>query len=436
MGLSLAIAVLGIVAGAVSFLIAFDEAYEEQDDLLRQVAGLLRATPDVHRDDLAITGGDPDSRLHLFALATPEASPRVPEELPDGLHSLAIGDEEFRALIFTLADGHRLAIAQETDARNETALASALFAILPLACLLPILLWVVRRLIDALLGSLRRTSLEVEQRDENNLGPVALEGLPEEILPLISAINRLLRRIDVGIELQRRFIADAAHELRSPLTAVSLQAERLATMPLAQAPQAQLGALRTGIDRARNVVEKLLTLARAQSAPRKPPPAPCSARAVLREVVEQYLPLAASRGVDLGIVGDGDAPLQAEAADLVLAVGNLVENAIHHSPSGAPVDLSVELDGREVELRVEDHGPGIDPAELDQVFDAFHRAAGPDVPGTGLGLAIVRTLASRVGATVSLRNRPPPDSGLVASVCMPRADGAGARALQLTVTES
>lgn len=426
------IVAVAVVAGALSFAAAYGEAQELQDDVLRQVARLadargLRGGPapaDGHFD-----GHDDAARLFVQVLgqADPGGLPidqggplPVPADTPDGLHTLTLAGESFRVLVLSKPGGARIAVAQEADFRDGVAQASAWRTVLPLGVLVPILLWVVFDLVRKMFRPVVRLAAEIDQRDEHELHPVPERDLPAEVRPFVLAINRLLERVAQSMQAQRRFVADAAHELRSPLTALSLQAERLQQTPLPAPAQERLAALRQGIERGRALLEQLLSLARAQQ-PAEATAAPVSVLAVYRRVLEQLWPLAEARQIDLGVEGEDDAWVRASELDLATLVKNLVDNALRHTPAGGRVDLSVEQTGGGARLRIQDTGPGIAPAERERVFEPFYRAPGSGQTGSGLGLAIVRGIAQRLGARVTLgADDEARQTGLAVTVWFPR----------------
>ena len=199
---------------------------------------------------------------------------------------------------------------------------------------------------------------------------------------------------------QRRFVADAAHELRSPLTALSLQAERLADAEMSANAQERLSTLRKGIERGRTLLDQLLALARAQSSANTSNTT-VSVQQVYRRVLEDLMPLAEAKGIDIGVVSDPDAHVLVSEVDLITLVKNLVDNAIRYTPTSGRVDLSFLATKEGTTLVVEDNGPGIPEAERERVFDPFYRVLGSDEIGSGLGLSIVQTISARVGAKVS-----------------------------------
>ncbi|QEL56027.1 sensor histidine kinase [Chromobacterium paludis] len=406
-GLTLAILLFGLLAGAFSFLSAFDEAHEFQDDVLRQVAALLaREGLPADFSGKSAAGGDEESRVivqRLGAGREPGALP-LPASLRDGLQTVESGGETFRVLVRTMRDGQRIAVAQEDSFRDEIARDGALRTVMPILLLIPVLLLMVARLVRQLFRPIAALSVEVDRRAERELHPLDADAVPVEVRPFVLAINRLLRRVAQSMATQRRFVADAAHELRSPLTALSLQAERLAEADLSEEARGRLSALRGGIARGRHLLEQLLVLARAQSAP-EALAAPVSVQGVYRRVLEDVLPLAEAKSIDIGVEGDGDAWVWANELDVFALVRNLVDNAIRYTPDGGRVDLAMAVDGDCATLSVEDSGPGIPRAEWPRVFDPFYRGLGSGQPGSGLGLSIVRTIAERIGAEVRLSFR-------------------------------
>jgi two-component system OmpR family sensor kinase len=432
--LSLAILIVAMVAGIFSFLSAFDEAHELQDDVLRQVAALFdrQHPPVAHLGDHGrVKDSDEDSRVIVQYLAggnktsgNADTGPPLPLPitLPDGLHTLEVGGEPFRVLVKTIAGGERIAVAQETGVRDRIARDSALRTVMPFLVLVPILLLVVADLVRKMFRPIALLSTEIDQRAEQELHPIEESHLPVEVRPFVVAINRLLDRVAQSMANQRRFVADAAHELRSPLTAVSLQAERLAEADMSDLARERLATLRRGIERGRNLLDQLLTLAKVQ-ATLDLPTSRISVQAVYRRVLEDLLPLAEAKHIDIGVEGGQDAQVLVNEVDLIAVVKNLVDNAIRYTPDGGRVDLSVAIVDHRALLQIKDSGPGIPTDERVRVFDPFYRSLGSDQLGSGLGLSIVKAIADRTGAEVRLTfSDEARQSGLCASVLVPLAD--------------
>ncbi|MCX7277975.1 MAG: ATP-binding protein [Burkholderiales bacterium] len=429
--LSLAILAVAIVAGVLSFLSAFDEAHELQDDVLRQVAQLMdrqHLAPVAPTTDSRLKYADQESRVIVqrlgeFSLAAvgldAGGTLPLPATLPDGLHTLEVGGETFRVLVKTTAAGERIAVAQESGFRNEIARDGALRTVMPFLILVPVLLLIVADLVRKMFRPIAALSKEIDQRADQELHPIDARHFPTEVRPFAAAINRLLARVNQSMESQRRFVADAAHELRSPLTALSLQAERLADIEMSSLAHERLIVLRQGIERGRDLLDQLLTLAKVQSATDFPQ-SPLSVQGVYRRVLEDLIPLAEAKRIDIGVEGIQDAEVWVSELDMIAVVKNLVDNAIRYTPEGGQVDLSVEVSDAKAKLRVQDNGPGIPLAERDRVFDPFYRTLGSGQIGSGLGLSIVQTIAHRIGAEIRLDFADESQqTGLIATVSVP-----------------
>lgn len=443
LALVLCIGVVALVAGAFSFATAYDEARELQDDVLLQVALLVdrqRLDPVPAAPDAHFKAHDDGTRVIVQRLGAVDPAGRhvddggvlpIPPTLADGLHTLELGGESFRVLVRTTAAGTRIAVAQESDLRDELAQGSALRTLLPFLVLVPVLLLLVARLVRTMFGPITALAQQVDARAEHDLQPMATHGLPAEVRPFVGAINRLLARVAQAMAAQQRFVADAAHELRSPLAALSLQAERLAQAEMSARARERLAALRQGIERGRRLVDQLLALARAQSAQATqaaaPAQGPVSVQRVFREVLEDLMPLAEARAIDIGVEGaqdTQDVQLRVAERDLHTLLRNLVDNAIRHTPEGGRVDLGVRTTAGAVVLSVRDTGAGIAPEERERVFDPFYRVPGSGPIGSGLGLSIVRAVAERIGASVRLDYSDAAQcTGLVVEVSLARGDG-------------
>jgi len=430
--LSLAILIVAVLAGFFAFFSAINETHEMQDETLRQVAILFdRQKMTLHYPVVEqVAGDDEESRVIVQYLAdstkasgSDDATTPLPfpTGLADGFSTLSVAGENFRVLVRTIASGERIVVAQEADVREKEARKSAWRSLLPFLILFPVLLLVVSDLVRKLFRPIATLSEEIDQRDEQALHPIDENHLPTEIRPFVVAINRLLTRVAQSMETQRRFIADAAHELRSPMTALSLQAERLSAIEMSAAAHQRLLPLTLGIERSRKLIDQLLALATAQSSAERLQ-ASVSVHDIYRRVLEDLLPLAERRHIDIGVESFEDVQVVGNEMDLLILVRNLVDNAIRYTPVGGRVDLAVELAGESVILEVKDSGPGISAEEQLLVFDPFYRSLGTDESGSGLGLAIVKAIADRMGARLRLsfsdeKNK----SGLCVSVWLKRA---------------
>lgn len=429
--ISLAIIGIAVIAGLVAFLKALDEAHSAQDNHLRQTGkliGRLNALSPASTASARMNDIDFDERVVLRFLADRngnkpalhERPPVFSKLLQDGLQTVTVGQENWRVFVITTDDGSRWAVAQQTATRDALARARALRTLLPFLLLVPLLLTLVAVLIRTSFRPLRQLAWELGRRPAQDLSELADNDLPSEVQPLVIEINSLLRRVQQSMSQQRRFVADAAHELRSPLTAMSLQAEWLAEANLPADAAARLGALRDGLARTRIMLDQLLAMARTQET-RVEPTEAVSLQHIIRQVLEDLIPLAEEKQLDLGMIGNDDAGIVAHPVDLTVLVKNLVDNAVRYSPRGGGVDIRIDCSAALVTLTVDDSGPGIPEAERERVFDPFYRVLGNGQLGSGLGLSIVRAIAASIDAAISLEDAPPPRGGLRAAVRFGRA---------------
>lgn len=433
MWLSLAIVVIAAAAGSLSFIVELGDAHAMQDNQLRQTGYLISRLDAVPSAPLArekVGDVDFDARVVVRFLRTADGKPaplsgRPPEFsdlLADGLQTVVVGREAWRVFVKTNAKGVRVAVAQQTRVRDAAARASAMRTLIPFVVVGPVLVLLVAVLVRQMFKPLQGLAAELGRRPQNDLGPMRERGLPSEVWPFVAEINHLLARMERAMSMQRRFIADAAHELRSPLTAMSLQAERLGAADMPTEARNRLGALVTGLRRTRVLLDQLLTHARIQE-PGLASKEPISLGQAIREVLEDLVPLANAKNIDLGVIGDADAVVHAQMVDLKVMVKNLVDNAIRYTPHGGRVDITVSKQAGEVVLQVDDTGPGIEEEERERVFDAFYRVLGNGETGSGLGLAITRTVAGGMGARIELGEACSTRSGLRAVVRFARVPG-------------
>jgi two-component system, OmpR family, sensor kinase len=427
--LSLTIVIVAAAAGVFSFASALDEAHDMQDNQLRQTGYLISRLDAVPSSPLARERAgdvDFDARVVVRFLRTASGQPapksgRAPEFsslLSDGLQTVLVGDEQWRVFVRTNAKGVRVAVGQQTTVRDAAARASAVRTLMPILFLAPVLVLVVWVLVREMFQPLQTLAGELGRRPEHDLGRMNETGVPSEVWPFVMEINELLARMGRAMALQRRFIADAAHELRSPLTAMSLQAERLGAADMPAEARVRLGALIAGLRRTRVLLDQLLTLARTQE-PSLAADSAVSLEQVIKEVLEDLVPLAEEKNIDLGVIGGVDATVQAPLVDLKVMIKNLVDNAIRYTPEGGRVDITVRRESGSVTLQIDDTGPGIAPEERKRVFDPFYRVLGNGEIGSGLGLAITATVAANIGATIELDDVCPARKGLRARVQIP-----------------
>jgi two-component system sensor histidine kinase TctE len=282
------------------------------------------------------------------------------------------------------------------------------------------------------LAPLRRLGRLVTARDPDSLEPLPTSDVQQELAPLVTAINQYTARLNDRVEAQRRFIANASHQLRTPLTLLNAQVHYALATRDAAAREEALRALRDGIRQASRVANQLLTLSRAEAGSGIPTTLTAvDLDAVVHLALEKVAALAERRGIDLGADPHGDdaaahAVVLADEVLLLELVVNLVDNAVRYTPPGGQVTVATQRDAAGAwQLIVSDNGPGIPEAERERVFERFHRGEGAEGEGTGLGLAIVREIARALRASVVLAT-PATGEGLVVRVTFPAMTGAAA----------
>jgi signal transduction histidine kinase len=283
----------------------------------------------------------------------------------------------------------------------------------PILYLAPISIAMLWMLVYAALRPMTRLVRVLSRQDERNLEELSPRRVPRELLPLIDSMNGLLRRMRHAFDSQRRFVADAAHELRTPITAVKLQIENLRGQ-VAPGAAEELQELEAGVERLHRIVQQLLQLARQEATPEEGAVEPVDIGALAADSVRSFVPLAETRAVDLGLGEVQPVTARLDPSQLRIVVDNLLDNAVRYTPRGGRVDVTVRGTEGMAVIDVSDTGPGIPPADLERVFGRFYRVRATDAEGSGLGLAIARAAAQRCRSSIELSNRSP--AGLLARV--------------------
>ena len=410
--LSVAIVVMSAATAGITFKMNFDDANDLQDTQLRQVAAALAtqplAAPDSHFRP--VDQEDAETHFVIRVLGSGDVDPdpwidvALPATLADGLQSLKPGRVQWRVMVTRNAGGQRFGVAQRQRVRDEVARDSSVAALLPMLVLVPLLLLIVHLLLRQGFAPLAKLSREVDQGEGSSLKLLAAEGLPDEVLPLVQAVNRLLTRLGGVLEQQRRMVADAAHELRTPVAAARVQADNLANAELAADTRTRLNSLQRGLVRISDLVDQLLKFARVQGST-PVVDQPIALDVVIRSAIEESLALAEANEIDLGCIRLDCGLVRGDPMHAHALVRNIIDNAVRYTPTGGWVDVSLIIEDGFAVLAVEDTGPGI-PVDLrDRVFEPFFRVLGSHQAGNGLGLAIVRSAAQALGGRVELTTR-------------------------------
>ena len=393
---------LSIIAGAFSYYQTYHEAEELQDDLLRQTAAYINPKT----TDYTQIGSENHILIQTFGQ---EDTVPLSDTLGEGFHTIKGGvdddddddDDEYRAYIRQTPQG-KIAVLQETEYRDDLAATAAYQSVLPLLIALPLMILLTVWITYRAMRPVKTLSASLGKRRSDDLSPLDGEAVPSEIQGFVTAINQLLQRTGENIRRQQRFIADAAHELRSPLTALSLQAERLTKLPQSDEAREQTGLILQSIQRNRHLLEQLLTHARAQGSETQRNLTDISLQAQFRRVLQELMPLALDKQQDIGVAVENDLHIRADDTEIYTLIKTFTDNAIRYTPAGGRIDIGFSETPTTLTIWVEDDGPGIPAAERSRVTDAFYRILGTEQQGTGLGLSIADAIAKRYGGKLIL----------------------------------
>lgn len=426
--------VLMLLAAALSYRAGLQEAGEMFDARLVQSSRVLLSLVDEPLSDLSAFPGDPivlrgwhgqadgvgealafkdghayENKL-AFQIWAPggrlllrsDSAPTTPmAALSPGYADVEIDGAQWRTFTLRSPQGRWFQSAERSDIRQELAEDIAVGTLLPLLFALPVMALVIWLTVAWATRSLRRVSNDIGERDPDRMTPVDDTKLPEEVHGLVRAVNELLQRLDLALARERRFIADAAHELRTPISAVKVHADNARMAMGDHDRETSQRLLAQGVERVERLVSQLLSLSRTERGVGRDAFRKLSLDAIVRSEADELKAMAASKHQALNVLLD-HADVFGDEFSLGLLVRNLIENALRYTPRDGVVVVSTEQAGDRCVLTVEDSGPGI-PAELqDRVFDRFYRVLGSGVDGSGLGLSIVQETLQAHSGQISL----------------------------------
>ncbi|MDB5756784.1 MAG: histidine kinase [Burkholderia sp.] len=402
-----------LLAAGITGVLAYRNTLKENEQLfdyqLRQTALSLRDQGVAA--NLAPPGADEDApavvvqiwTMNGAALYLSHPGAALPDRAVLGFSDVDAGNRRWR--VYSMAARNRIIqVAQPLELRRDLAAAAALRSLRPLLIFAPLMALLIWFLVDRELRPVQRLAHVVKLRDAGSLAPLPEQRLPSEVEPVAHAINSLLARLKLAFDSQRAFVADAAHELRSPLTALKLQLQLMARAPDETSRRAAATQLEQGVERATRLIEQLLTAARTAPGENLEQMQPLDLAGLAREAVAEVWPLAEARRTEIALDAPDSAMITADMDALRILMRNLLDNAIRYTPEGGQVNIRIAQQQDALLLAVEDSGPGIPAEERERAFQRFYRGrreAGDGV-GSGLGLAIVANIAARHGAEVAL----------------------------------
>ena len=406
------IVLAGVVQSYMAYHTALDEADEIFDYHMQQMALALRSGLPVSAAGSPVSPRNEEENMDFVVQVWAADGVRIFEsseraELPQlavlGFSTVNAHGTTYRTLSMQTQSGI-IQVAQDMAVRREIARRLALRTALPVTLMAPLLMFLVWWVVSQSLRPVARVRHQVAERQANDLSPVDAGELPDEIRPLVEELNLLFQRLRQAFQAQQHFVADAAHELRSPLAALKLQIQGLQRAVSTEARDLAVARLTTGIDRATHLIEQLLTLARQEAdvaAGKNTEPVLLAEIGRLALVDTQMA--AQERQIDLGLSHADEVSINGYPEALHILIRNLLENAVKFSPSGGSVDLEIRATDAGVELTVDDSGPGIPVEDQERVLDRFYRVHGSQSGGSGLGLAIVKSIADLHGASLTLQ---------------------------------
>ena len=329
--------------------------------------------------------------------APPESFPPVPR----GFSNFTVGDHKWRGFaLYVPKENTIVEVAELSTARGELITNIALGLLWPLVLTVPIIGLLIWRALRSGLLDLRRFAEALTSRSSDDMSELDATEVPVEILPLAQSLNQLLDKLKDSLAHERTFMDNAAHELRTPLAALSIQVDVARAAKTDASQHAALDDLAAGVARAAKLVDQMLILGRSRH--QLKPLAPHKLYPLVREIIKDYVPLALRKNIDLSLSGDEQLIGITETDMLTIMLGNVIDNAIKYTPEGGQVAVEIHRHDGRAEIRVTDSGPGIPTAERENVFARFYRLHDQTKVGSGLGLAIVKHIAELLQAELTL----------------------------------
>jgi two-component system OmpR family sensor kinase len=406
-GAILAISIITVVL----FLEVREEIYEIMDYQMEQIA-LVHSFQDYTRKIDTSSGFEEDridSLVQIWdssnkLIYTSDRALNIPLSSKNGFSLVNWHGQKWRVL--TKKGQTKIQVAQSMELRQRIIFMIAVkFVIVMVLFFLLLGGWIIFTVRNSFkpLSEIRK---QISEREVSQLAPIPDKGVPEEVLPIVQELNDLLFRLDRAIKSQKEFLANAAHELKTPLTALDLQIQNAHYAMSAEDRRAFLKKIKRGINRANAMVNQLLTISRMESGFLKSDVSDIDLNILIAKVLSDHYSMAAEKDIALKSQVQGKAALRGNFRGLDVMLSSLVDNAIKYAPSHSEVRVNVIDKDADIVLEVIDQGPGIPSEERKKVFQRFYRYQGQRVLGSGLGLSIVKNIADFHHAEISLEDGP------------------------------
>ncbi len=414
-----------VIYGLISFAsywVSKEELDELYDANLQQVASAIAAqhlaiqdVTHLYRNNQVGSGAkiEAEEEFYVRVLAKdgavlyvshPEAKVPLPASL--GLSTQRFQTKQWRFFVVK-AKEETIQVAQSLRLRKNTIKETAYSLMASQLLFIPILVSLIFYAIRKALSPLSALSNEIKKRDSADLNPFADDNVPAEVKPLVQSLNLFMDKVSTMVYVLKRFTSDAAHELRTPITALKLQLTVLEQSKSKSERESAIQNLKSGINRSEQLVSQLLTLARLEPDNQSRQVQSINMLELVKESFQELLPLAQEKSIDIGLIKADHCEINAVQQEIKILINNILDNAIRYTPNGGKIDVSVVNQAGHVVLEVKDSGPGIPQNDQERVFERFYRGENQHISGSGLGLAIVKEIATRHGATVELSNLNP-----------------------------
>jgi two-component system, OmpR family, sensor kinase len=416
--LILGVIIIGIVLGiAVRTQVKLQQA-ELLDYQLEQIGRALVLS----NLQANLQAWDDDPALHLDIQIWDNAGHRLYRssdqiefgpDTPAGFSSVQSGSQSdaVKLRVFTLSNLERkVQVMHSQELRDSLSLEAELEVLVPALLAMLLTAVIVGATIKKGMKPLRELDDELSQRGANSLAPIELPQAPSELGRVVRTLNRLLEQLSVSMQVHKRFIADAAHELRTPITALSLEVNNLMNAESASQIREAAVRLKLSTQRAQHLLSQMLTLARLENRTESTPWVDIDLLAIAQESMVGLSTIGSHTGIEFSLESSGSTIVQGAPDDVRLLLDNLLSNALKFSPENSIIEMRIEQQGSAVSLVLRDHGPGIAPELRERILLPFVRTHS-DIPGTGLGLAIALDVVTEHGATLTLED-PPEGHGL------------------------
>lgn len=420
--ITLSIVVVYALISFTSYMVSKEELDELYDANLKQVAHVIAAQHLAHqgathlyRNNQIGSGTKIEAEEEFFVrvlakdgrvlyVSHPNAEVPLPTVL--GLSTQGLKSKQWR-FFSVKAKEETIQVAQSLRLRKNTIKETAYSLMASQLLFIPLLVFLIFYAIRKALFPVSILSKHIQYRNSADLNPFAEDNVPAEVKPLVRSLNLFMGKVSLMVDVLKRFTSDAAHELRTPITALKLQMQVLEESRSKSERESAIQNLKFGINRSEQLVSQLLSLARLEPDNQSMQLQSLNMLELVKESFQELLPLAQEKSIDIGLIKADNCEIDGTQQEIKMLINNILDNAIRYTPNSGKIDVSLINQADHVVLEIKDSGPGISENDLERVFERFYRGENQHISGSGLGLAIVKDIATRHGAVIKLSNNNP-----------------------------